>query len=99
MMFRQIGTLPAHYKSSKLRDPLIPSADADGTGEIGVRPPILRFLGRVNENCRPDPIFGFTQKLNPKLKGDLTLGVRTPSSANACATRASPKKNGALEYC
>ena len=35
-------------------------------------------------------------KINPKLKrGDLTLGARTPSSANACAARASPEKTGA----
>jgi hypothetical protein len=32
---------------------------------------------------------------NPKLNGaTLTLGARTPSSANACAARASPKKTG-----
>src|SRR2546422_10207501 len=43
---------------------------------------------------------GFAQKTQSKVeRGDLTLGARTPSSANACAARASPKKTEAPDYC
>ena len=45
-------------------------------------------------------IDGVAQKFDSKVeRGELTLGARTPSSANACAARASPKRAGGEIYC